>query len=198
MKKIGLLFLSMMLLASVGNAQKLKQTGDLKFLKGQAEVNVEYRYDNMKVGKITEEQYIEESMADREKAEMGAGEKWLAGWKGNRESRFQPSFEELLNKTAEKGSKFGSYPDAKYTLVFHTTWTEPGYNIGISKMPAYINATAYFMETGTDTELANITITKAQGSQYGGYDFDAGTRLAESYALSGKRLGAMLMKVAYK
>jgi hypothetical protein len=197
MKKIAMLILGFAMMATVGHAQKLKQNGDLKFLKGEAQVNVEYRYNDMKVGKKTEDQYIQDSMAEREKKEMGAGEKWLDGWKGNRESRFHPKFEELINKSV-KGVSFGSYPGAKYTMIVHTTWTEPGYNIGVSKMPAYINATVSFVETGKDAELANVTITKAPGSQYGGYDFDAGTRLAEAYAISGKRLGALLMKSAFK
>jgi hypothetical protein len=197
MKKIALLFFGFAMLASAGQAQKLKQTGDLKFLKGESPVNVEYRYDNMMVGKKTEDQYVKDSKADREKKDMGSGEKWLDAWRGNRETRFQPKFEELLNKSV-KGVSFGHYPDAKYTMIVHTTWTEPGYNIGVSKMPAYINATVSFVETGKDAQLGQVTITKAPGSQYGGYDFDAGTRLSEAYAISGKRLGAWLMKNAYK
>lgn len=189
--------LGLVFLASAGHAQKLKQTGDLKFLKGESQINVEYRYDNMMVGKKTEDQYIKDSMAEREKKEMGTGEKWLDAWKGNRENRFQPKYEELFNKSV-KDVTIGSFPDAKYTMIVHTTWTEPGYNIGVSKMPAYINATVSFVETGKDAELANVTITKAPGSQFSGYDFDAGTRLSEAYAISGKRMGAWLMKNAYK
>jgi len=63
MKKIALLLFGFALLATAGNAQKLKQTGDLKFLKGETQINVEYRYNDMKVGKKTEEQYIQDSMA---------------------------------------------------------------------------------------------------------------------------------------
>jgi len=149
----------------------------------------------MKVGKKTEEQYIQESMAEREKKEMGSGEKWLDAWKGDRERRFQPKFEELLNKTV-KGVVFGNYPDSKYTMIVHTTWTEPGYNIGLASKSAYINATVTFVETGKDASLGQITITEAPGSTAG--DFDSGTRVSEAYAISGKRLGPWLMKNAFK
>ena len=53
------------------SAQKLKLTeGKLDVLKGQTEVNTEFTYDNIKVGKYDkEEDYIKDKTADYNKKE---------------------------------------------------------------------------------------------------------------------------------
>lgn len=195
--------LSLVMVSAIALGQKLNQTGDLTFLQGQSQVNVEFVYDGLVVGKKDrkpEQEYIDESMAKREEEEMGAGQKWLEGWEAAREKHYRPSFIELINKvvTKKEGTEFGSFPDAKYTLVFHTTMMEPGWNIGIMKQAAELDGVAYFYETSNmDQPLAEVSITGAPGSNYSGYDFDVASRLKESYAISGKRLGAHLRKKAY-
>lgn len=185
------------------SAQKLKHEGDLSFVQGQDKINVEFTYDNLTVGKKdrkSEQEYIDESMAEREKAEMGAGEKWLEGWQTARENYYHPAFLELINKvvTKKEGTEFGDFPDAQYTLVFDVLMMEPGWNIGIMKQPAEMDGIAYFYETGNrEAPIAEVSITGAPGSQYGGYDFDVASRLKESFAISGKRLGAYLRKKGY-
>ena len=89
--------------------------------------------------------------------------------------------------------------NAKYTLIFHTTHTETGYNIGISKRPAYIDGEAWLVETADKSKIvAKITVDNVPGSQFTGYDYDTGTRLAECYAKAGKDLGKMVGKAAKK
>ena len=87
-------------------AQKIKVTsGDLDFLKGQTAINVEYNYDNMGVGKFDkEEDYINQKVEDYNKKEAGRGDKWKESWIGDREERFEPKFEELINKNLEKSN----------------------------------------------------------------------------------------------
>ncbi len=204
MKKISVLIVGLLFLFSSTNlfAQKIKLvSGDLSFLKGQTKLNVEYIYDGMMVGKKTEVEYIKDRMEKYNKDEPGKGEKWLTSWKGDRTKRFQPKFEELLNKYLEpaKVSVSANNSDAKYTLVLKTTFTDPGYNVGVSRKPSYIDVEVTFIETGKSaTELAKITMLKAPGQDWGGYDFEAGYRIQESYAKSGKTLGAFLMKKAFK
>lgn len=202
--KINLsLMMILVFVSSVAIGQKLKQTGDLTFLQGQSEVNVEFVYDDLVVGKKDrkpEQEYKEEMMAKREEAEMGAGEKWLDSWKADREKHYRPAFLELINKvvTKKEGTEFGSFPNAKYTLVFHTTMIEPGWNIGIMKQSAELDGVAYFYETSNpDQPLAEVSITGAPGSNFSGNDYDVASRVKESYAISGKRLGAHLRKKAY-
>ena len=84
-------------------------------------------------------------------------------------------------------------PDAKYTLIFKTTSTEPGYNIGISRKNAEIDAEAWIVETANKAKkIAIITVTNAPGRMFGGYDFDTRSRIAEAYAVSGKKLGSYI------
>lgn len=198
MRLTVLLFLFILGGAIHAEAQKLKQHGDLTFLKGQEKVNVVFNYDNMVVGKKSEAEYVAEKMAEKEKEEgLGAGEKWHEMWLADRSKFYEPKFLELINKTS-KGAEFGSFPDAQYTLEFKVTRFEPGWNIGLTKMPAQIDAVANFVESSAGEPLAHVTIDKAPGSQAMGYDFDVAARVKESFAISGKRLGALLNKKAFK
>ena len=83
--------------------------------------------------------------------------------------------------------------DAKYTLIFKTTTVEPGYNVVISRKNAEIDGIVWIVETADKTKkVAELTIANAPGRIYGGYDYDTGTRIAECYAVAGKRLGKYL------
>ncbi len=171
------------------------KSGSLDFLKGQKTINVIYTYDNMGVGKGTEDDYVNEKVAKYNKDEAGKGDKWKAAWISARTRQYQPMFEELLNKELEDaGAKAGNYPNAPYTLILKTTFTEPGFNVGVMRMPAYTNSEAVFVKTGTTTEEAVVTMRKAPGRDAMGFDYDAGGRISEAYAKSGKSLGKFLIK----
>ncbi|MEI7732498.1 MAG: hypothetical protein WCO56_23200 [Verrucomicrobiota bacterium] len=199
------LVLAGVLLFSVSclQAQKITvKSGSLEFLKGETALNVEYTYDNLTVGKGTEQAYTDKKVAEYNAKEAGKGDKWLEAWKGDRSKRFEPKFEELINKqiTDRKFAlKVGKNPDAKYTLVLKTTGMEPGWNVGVMRAPAWISTEAQFVETKDHSkELAVVEILKAPGRDAMGYDFDVGYRLQEGYAKTGKELGAFLSKKALK
>ena len=182
-------------------AQKIKVTsGDLNFLKGQTTINVEYSYDNMGVGKFDkEEDYINEKVEDYNKKEAGRGDKWKESWIADREERFEPKFEELINKNLEKSNvKIGEFPDATYTMLVKTTYTEPGFNVGVVRKNAYTDYEVVFIENETQEEVATMTILKSPGLGAMGYDFDSGLRIQESYAKAGKELGQYLAKSAFR
>lgn len=184
---------------SHGAIVKLK-SGSLDFLKGQAEVNVEYNYDGMQVSKFANEQeYIDRKVAEFNAKVAGKGELWRQGWIGDRAGRYQPKFENLLNDYLAKGKcslKFGSFKDAKYTLILKTTFTEPGWvGIGLIRQSSMISADAVFMETQNHTTLlATLAITKSPGFGAMGYDYDPAIRIQESYAKAGKELGIFISK----
>ena len=117
------------------HAQKIKVTqGDLSFLKGQTQVLLEYDYSNMGVGKFEkEEDYINKKVAEYNDKNPGTGDEWKVKWEADREGRFHPMFEELLNKyTAKANCNFDQTNiKAQYTLILKTTFTEPGFNIGV-------------------------------------------------------------------
>ena len=179
-------------------SQKIVKTeGDLSFLKSSPSINIEYDYTEMGVGKFkTEAEYVNKKVEEYNKDESGKGDKWKDSWEGSRERVYHPKFEELFNKYAEKSGVSGerNKSDAKYTLVVKTTFTEPGYNIGISSKPASVNFEYIFVETGSDKVLAKFTQARVPGAQAMGMDFDTSTRISESYAKAGKMFGAYLSK----
>ena len=184
-------------------AQNIKvESGALEVLKGETVLNLEYVYDGLTVGKLAEQAYVDEKVAEYNKKEAGKGDTWLASWKSDRERRFQPKFEELLNKQfaqAKIEMNAGAHPEAKFTLVLKTTNLEPGFNVAVMRRPAMISTEVTIYDTKDRSKaLAEITILKAPGQDAMGYDFDTGWRLSEGYAKTGKELGKLLIKKAFK
>lgn len=188
----NVLFIVLMCLSMAGYSQKIKLVeGDLSALKGQNAVKTEFTYDNMSVGKFPKEaDYIAQKKSDLDKKEPGRGDKWEATWISDRQERFEPQFRELFSKYSEISTVGENSP---YTLIFKTVKTEPGWNIGITRAPAFIDAEAWIVDSQNhDKVLAKIMITKAPGRDAMGYDYETGARLQEAYAKSGKELGAFI------
>lgn len=174
-------------------------SGDVKVLKGQTKLKVEYDFSKFMVGKFSDEQaYLADKKGEITKKDGAAkAEEWEKGWKGARETRYQPKFQELFNDQAKDLPMAISpdFTDAKYTLILKTTFIEPGYNVGVMKKPSYINVEYIFVETANPSNVvAKFSSSNIPGSQAMGYDFDAGSRIAESYAKAGKMIGGYLKK----
>ena len=175
------------------NAQRIKLTEvDFSSLKDESSINVEFTYDGMYVGKFSNEKdYTDKKKDEYNAKESGRGDSWLKSWVSDRTIRFQPKFNELF----EEYSKKTVSPKAKYTLIFHTTSTEPGYNIYITRKNAEISGEVTIVETANRSKkLATISVERAPGRTFGGYDYDTGLRIAEAYACAGKKLGKFLGK----
>ena len=192
MKKFILFTLMIVGLTSMTQAQRIKKiSGDAKELNGQSKLNVLFTYDNMRVGKYDQEsEYISVKKAEYNKKEPSRGDTWESSWIGDRKGRFEPQFTELFEKQCSFG--LGNNPEAKYTLHINTTRTEPGYNIYISRKNAEIDMEITIIETATKREVAKYTVKNAPGRTFGGYDYDSGTRIEESYATAGKHFGKTL------
>jgi hypothetical protein len=176
-------------------AQKIKLTeGDLGPLKGQTSIKTEFKYD-MSVGKFDkEDDYIAQKKKELNEKEADRGDSWEKNWKADRQDRFEPQFRELFSKHSEM-STVGD--NAKYTLIFKTVHTEPGFNVHVMSKPAYIDAEAWIVEAQNPTKvIAKITITKALGRDVFGFDYETGLRLQEAYAKAGKELGGFVRKNA--
>lgn len=181
----------------MAEAQKIKITeGNLSALKGQTEINTEYSYDNIKVGNFNnEDDYIQKKKDEYNKKEAGKGDTWAAAWKNDRRSRFEPKFEELFSENAN--IKAGKSPNAKYTLIFKTTFVEPGFNVGVMRKNAYIDGEIWIVETADHSKvIAKATVDNSPGRMFGGFDFDTGARIAEAYAAAGKAFGKKVRKEA--
>jgi len=164
--------------------------GSIDAVKAESSINLEYTYDNMSVGKFDkEEDYIAKKKEDYNNKEAGRGDTWAKAWVDDRKNRFEPKFEELFTEYSDKSNS----KKAKYTLIFKTIFTEPGYNVGVMRKNAQINAIALIVETANPANvIAKISVDKALGRTFGGYDFDTGGRIAEAYADAGKALGKYL------
>ncbi|MCK9422835.1 MAG: hypothetical protein M0Q38_09565 [Bacteroidales bacterium] len=203
MKKAGILLLMGIFMLTTINifAQKLK-SGDVKMLKGQTVLNLQYDYSNIAVGKYkVEKEYVANRTEDMNKKKPGSGDQWAEAWVNDRKARFQPMFETNFNaKLSDFGviAKEGA-TDAKYTLIIRTTFVEPGFNVGITRKNAYIDMTVEIIETAApDKVLADIEMKGLQSVNMMGYDFDTGVRIQSCYDRGGDYLGKFLVKNAFK
>ena len=174
-------------------AQKIKVlSGSIDKLKGVENINLEYDYSKMGVGKFaTEAEYLEKKKADYNAKEAGKGDEWEKSWIADRKNRFEPQFEELFGKFS--GMTAGNIPEAKYTLIFKTTFTEPGFNIYVTRKNAEIDGEVIIVETANpDKVIARLSVLNNPGRTFGGNDYDTGTRIQEAYAMAGKGLGKYL------
>jgi hypothetical protein len=174
------------------------KSGSLDFLKGQTSLLVKYDYSNMAVGKYKDEaEYIAQKKAEYNKKEAGKGDKWAEAWIADRAARFEPKFEELFNNYCSKKGLTCSKTaeNAEYEMVVHTFFTEPGYNIGISRQNAYIDVDVSFRKIADGEEVALISFDNVPGMLAMGYDFDTGQRISEAYAKLGKSLAGLVLKV---
>jgi len=169
--------------------------GSLDFLEGQEQLLVKYDYSNLSVGKFDrEEDYISDRVAAYNKDEAGKGDKWKESWLNDRPVRFEPKFEELFNITGDSKIVCGGDNKAGYEMIVHTTFVEPGFNIGITRKNAYIDTEIIFKEIASGEEVATILVKSCPGRDALGFDFDTGYRIEEAYAMLGKSLARYLLK----
>lgn len=186
---IALLFIS-----TFAIAQRVEVTdGSLDALKGIKKLNVKYDYTGMTVGKKSEKDYVDEKTDGFNKKEPGKGDKWAKDWKADREGRYEPTFEEGFNKNGD--IQVGYNPKEKYTLIFKTVLTEPGFNIGVMRKSAYIDGAAWIVETADQSKvIAKMDVNKCPGRTIFGDDYDTGERIMEAYASAGRALARYLRK----
>lgn len=191
--RISTLLLFMAFTTLTAFAQRIKVIeGKVPDFSSEKSVNTEFTYDNISVGKYDkEEDYIKAKTEEYNKKEPGRGDNWAKSWVADRKSRYEPKFDELLTKYSDLTAD----ANAKYTIIFHTKFMEPGFNIGITRKSAFINGEATIVETANKSKvIAKISIDKAPGNSIWGNDYDTGERLSETYATAGKALGKFLKK----
>ena len=173
-------------------AQRIKlESGDLSPLKGETSINIQFTYLNMGVGKYANEAgYIEKKKTDYNSKEAGRGDAWAKQWVTDRSMSFEPKFLDLFTKY----SFISDNRKAKYTMIFNTNFTEPGFvGYGPIRENAKINGEATIVETADPSKIiAVISVEKSPGRSFTGFDYDTGTRLTEAYAAAGKALGKFI------
>jgi hypothetical protein len=203
-RTIALLFMGLLILTSGSTFAQCKlKSGDVKVLKGQTSINLRFDYSDMAVGKYKSEQdYVKDKVAEMNKKKAGSGDEWLGKWTGDRTSKFEPVFEKNLNDELKKYQVVCAQATegAKYTLVIHTTFTEPGFNAVVGpRKNANVTLAVNLVESGDPQKvLASIEMKNVQSSSMGGYDYDTGSRIQSSYDKAGEELGEFLAKNAFK
>jgi hypothetical protein len=184
---------------SFGNNKVSVISGDLKFLKGQTSLKLEYNYDDMLVGSMKESEYIEKHTAELNKAKPGSGDDWKVKWVKDRADRFQPAFEDRFIKPMSKAGITASQAqtDAKYKLVIKTIVTEPGLYTGVSyaEKPTFINVEASFVDAVNPGDaLCKISCIKMIGDAGEFANYDIGLRISKAYENCGFYLSNYIVK----
>jgi len=181
-------------------AQKMvQQKGNLKMLAKETNLLVEYDFSSLDVGKEgSESAFLKKKREDLNKKEAGKGDKYVETWEKNKVDRYEPKFEELINKVLDTKMKVSqTETSAKYKLIVKTLTLYPGFNVGVAKYPAYVSFAFNIVEVANPDVILSSTIVKnVEGSQMMGMDYDAGSRLQESYAKAGKMFGKYIIKNA--
>lgn len=176
-----------------GYAQAVDLTkGDLSILNGETTINIEFTFDKMSVGDFSKEaDFIKKKTEEYNAKEAGTGDTWAKKWEEDKASKFGTKF--ILGFT--NLSKMTVSKDAKYTLIFNTKALEPGYSVGVSKRNAGIDGTVTIVETAKrDKKLVVISVERPGENMFRGAAFDAGSRIADAYYLSGQKVGKFILK----
>jgi hypothetical protein len=187
----------------VAQAQKIRIVeGDFKFLASAKSVNVDFKYDQLKLLKEnkSEQQYVDERQKDLNAKNAGTGDSWAKKWEGSKQSLWEPNFMDLLAKTvtAKKGLVFGQGKgDAPYTLIVDATWIYPGWDAAVMKQPAKVSTILTFVETKNPSKvLLKIESENAPGDQWGS-NFSNESRIGEGFEKTAKTLGNRILKEAF-
>lgn len=166
--------------------------GELIFLKDEKTINIEFTYEKMVVGDDgKEENYIKRKTTEMNAKEAGTGDTWAIKWQEDKQMRYEPKF--ILGFTNLSGMTVSK--DAKYTMIFNTKALEPGYSIGVSKRNAGIDGTVTIVETANRTKiLAKLMVERPEENKFRGAAFDAGSRIADAYYLSGQKVAKFIKK----
>lgn len=184
-------FVAILIVSLNASGQRIRvREGDKNVLKNESTINIEFTFDNVSVGKYSkEDDYISAKKEEYNKKEPGRGDTWAKKWKDDQTSRYPPDFINLF----EKNSGMTTSKDAKYTLIFHTTSIEPGFNIAITRKNANIDGEVLIVETANRDKVAlKLFIENAPGNAFFGNDYDTGERISQAYAKAGKELGKYL------
>lgn len=193
MRKYILLLMVSLLFAGFTNAQKIKvESGDLSFMKDLAELNITFEYpEDMKLGKTTQDAYIEDKMKDAEKKEEGAGEAWKESYYADRTEHYEPMFMEGMDKYTGDLYVVQDDPSYEYTMIVKTTFMEPGFNLGFQSKKSAIDLLLTFVETeNPENVVAVVKLTKAPGAA----TFDLGLRVGDAYFTAAQVFGKYIKK----
>lgn len=168
--------------------------GSWKALDGIERFDLEFDYSNVAVPDFdTEEDYIKQKMKEKDEDQAGEGVVWKKRYFADRENHFEPKFIESFNKRGtQKADK--DFDDAAYVLKVETTMLSHGWNVGVMRKAARLDATISVHKRGDATPLLKVSYENIKGADAMGYDFATHSRVAEGYAKLAKSFVAELKK----
>ncbi|MBD3590656.1 hypothetical protein [Bacteroides sp. GM023] len=197
MKKTITTLLLLCCITTFSFAQSIVLTsGSIDFIKDQKIIDFSFSYEEMLVGKLTENEYVNKKISDYNKKEEGKGEQWKEAWYGDRKERFEPKFLELFDKYMSEVDVEAGTEGAQYRIEINTDFTEPGWNVGVMRQNASIDLSCKVKNIETGEQVASIKIRNASANNFWGTDFTSGYRVQETYAKAGRELAKFFIKKA--
>ncbi|NOS56708.1 MAG: hypothetical protein HOP37_10700 [Cyclobacteriaceae bacterium] len=182
--------------------------GELGFLRGQTEIDIQFDYENIAIeGGGTEKQFKQRKIEYLNNKEAGRGDKFERNWNQFRVDYFEPKFTETFVKYSRLAV---NNENAAYSLIFKATRFEdqallvpPNEEAKPTNKLALMDGEAWIVDRNNpDKVLAKIAIKKIPGRDAylagGSYNsssmanYDVRVRLSFTYAKAGKELGAFV------
>lgn len=194
MKKVFYIVLLVVLGTLSSFAQTIK---DFKLLKGEKEVEVVFKYTNLRMMKenLTEAEYVQKHFKNLEKKDEGSGEIWIKSWERSKEDIWDPKFLLLTNKYVDRKVKFTkNAPNSTYILLVDVLWIYPGWDAGIVKQAAKVTSRVILVSReNPNVVLAQHKFDDMPGSQFGS-NFNNESRIGEAFAKTGKDFAKKIAK----
>lgn len=194
MKKIILASIALLFTLSI-MAQKGKVLeGNWKAAGGIEKFDLEFDYSTVEVPDFdTEQGYIEQKMKEKNEDKAGEGKVWRERYFADREQHFEPKFIESFNKRGDwQASK--DFDDAAHVLKVEITMLSHGWNVGVMRKAARLDAVIYVYKRGESTPLLKVKYENVKGADAMGYDFATHSRVAEGFAKLAKSFLSDLKK----
>lgn len=196
MKKLfGLLVVALFSVVLYGQKTKL-ESGSLDFMKERPVVNICFTYENTNVGKMTEVDYINKKINEKNIKHAGEGGEWRERYMHTKSNVNEVYFKHLFGIiTKSKGLVIADkQEDATVTIIVNVDFMEPGFNAGgfVSKA-ASMNVTCRFIEKETGNEAARVIITNASTDSDVNDNYSVGLKLKDCYGKCGKELAQIVI-----
>jgi hypothetical protein len=195
-RSLALLVLGLTLTVAATAHRPKIMDGTLASLKGVTELNIQFVYADMCLGPEgkTEADYLKRREEELNMRDPGKGTQWARDWIDDRSRLYEPAFMEHFNKMS-KGIQLLRAPGAKYTMIFKTIHTEPGFNAVVVDHAALITAEVFIVETANPAiPLCRIFLKDSKGEKGTDFDFSRRNRIQGSYIYAGYSVGRLFAR----
>ncbi len=194
LKFLGIIifFFSVVGISISQDSDKEAKMGNYSFLKGQSQLNLEFDYHDMTVGKKTESEYCDDKIFEYNNQEDGKGDWWFEEWRAARKERYEPDFiESLSQELSGSGISVSTNKQTQYTLIVKTLHTEPGYYAGRFTKASYCTFQYTFRDNSNESEFIYYS-KRISGESTNIYKLDVVKRISINYWKAARLLGSYI------